>query len=180
MQNTVQRPKMPDCQSDPVQCAECVIQHRHQLHDNQSVSISTNEYGQLGNICCVHAFLNCNGKRNKLLYFMLQLAVEMHRKVRNPVCLVRLIFAKSPTLFKALNIHSLKRCMLTILIFPRWVTTDYRFFRPSNNSFTFSILLQDSCICHHEEYHSGDKGYVLSAFKHAVNMSNTQLSPSLP
>lgn len=37
-------------------------------------------------ICYVPAFINCNRKGNKWLYFALQLAVQVGRKVRNPVC----------------------------------------------------------------------------------------------
>lgn len=141
MQNTVERPTMLGWQGpahfDHAQCAECGIQHRHQLHDTQSVSNSTNEYGLLGNICCDRAFLNCNGKRNKWLYFTLQSALPNAPKGQKSSLSCQTDIYKSPTLFKALNLRILKR-----------VTTDCCFFRAGNNSHTFSIHCCPSGFSH--------------------------------
>lgn len=51
------------------------------VDDSQSVINSTSEYGQFSNICYVSAFIDCSRKSSKLLYFMLQLAVQILREV---------------------------------------------------------------------------------------------------
>ena len=83
--------------------------------DGQSVINSTDEYGRSCKICNIRAFINCNWKRNKLLYFAFQLAVQICQKIRNPICncvSCQADICKSPMLFKAHNLCSLQHACL--------------------------------------------------------------------
>lgn len=137
-QNIVKHPKIPSsihnlhflfelyhtqCQADKDLCG---IQHRHKLHDTQSDIDFTNEYGELRNICCVHIYLSCENTINN--FFTLQLAVQMRWKVRNPVCLVRLIFVKAQH-FSRHSVSAVKS-----------VHVDYSLNRLQSGHFVYSLL----------------------------------------
>ena len=111
---------------------------------------------------------------------------------------------KSLVLFRAHNLHSLQHGCFHILTLTKWfwshcnfisnkylaftavslisrlwVNTDRCFFRTTNDSFTFSLLCCPWKLLYLLAW-SGDKVYIFSPLKHAVNTTNTKLSHSLP
>lgn len=89
----------------------CGVLHRNQLQELLGDSLIYTINGQFHNIRNVYTLIKCNQKFNKWLDFVLQLPVQVCRKIWNLICHSvshQVNVGKNLSLFRAYNFYSLQ------------------------------------------------------------------------